>query len=103
MHVLPIPEAVLRDDNSVHMLGAWIAEEGLHCSLNYGFFEGNGNDEAASWGVMLADVVRHIANACLSESGKSTEATIASILASLQDELAEPTSDAAGAFVSKPN
>lgn len=103
MHTLPLPDAVLRDDNSVHMLGAWIAEEGLHYTLNYGFFEKNGHDEAEAWGVMLADVIRHIANARKSETGEATASTMATIVASLQAELADPSSDAEGEFVSKPH
>jgi hypothetical protein len=103
MHSLPIPQAALRDENAVHMLGGWIAEQGLHCSLNVGFFAANGHDEPAAWGMMLADVVRHIADAMSKDSGVASHTTVAAILAALEHELDEPTSDVEGDFVAKPS
>jgi hypothetical protein len=103
MHALPVPPAALRDEKTVHMLGSWIAEEGLHCSLNVGFFQANGHDEPRAWGIMLADVVRHLADALSKDQGMERQASIEAMLSALQDELAEPTSDTDGDFVAKPN
>ena len=36
---LPIPEAALRDGNSVEMLRVWIAEKKLHCSIKVGMYQ----------------------------------------------------------------
>ena len=33
-----IPEAALRDENSVEMLRVWIAEKKLHCSMKIGMY-----------------------------------------------------------------
>ncbi len=85
------------------MLGAWIAEEGLHCSLNVSFFEGNGHNEQHAWGIVLADVVRHLAEALNKHSGADRQASIELIIEALQIELAEPTSEAEGDFVAKPS
>jgi hypothetical protein len=63
MKALVIPPAAQRDENSLQMISGWIAEQGLHCTLNIGMWHGQGMSESASWGILLADVVRHVANA----------------------------------------
>lgn len=98
MHTLLIPPAAQRDENSVQMLSAWIAEQGLHCTLNVGMWASAGHSEADSWGIMLADVVRHIGNALAQERGLLVEDTVQSILSAMQTELDEPTSPATGEF-----
>ena len=98
MKSLVIPPAAQRDDKSVQMLSAWIAERGMHCTLNIGFFDGQGHDEAKAWGILLADVVRHIANALAEERGMEISDSTAGILESLNAELDAPTSKAVGAF-----
>ncbi len=103
MKPLVIPPAALRDPNSVQMLNAWIAEEGLHCTLNIGFFTACGHVEAKAWGTLLADLVRHIANAQHEQNGESVAETIQAVIGSLYEELDEPTSDAEGEFANGPN
>lgn len=80
------------------MLNAWIAQRGLHCTLNLGFFDGQGHDEAKAWGIFLADVVRHVGNAWMEERGVPREETIAKLVQSLNAELESPTSKAKGSF-----
>ena len=98
MKTLIIPPAAQRDENSVQMISGWIAENGLHCTLNIGMWQENGHDEASAWGVLLADTIRHVANALQEEYGKSASDTISQILHSIHDEIGEPTSDASGNF-----
>ena len=98
MRVLSIPPAAQRDENSIQMLSAWIAEQGMHCTLNIGMWHEAGRNEPAAWGVLLADVVRHIGNAIQEERGESADATTESIVAALLSELESPTSKAAGVF-----
>jgi len=95
---LVIPPAAQRDENSIQMLSAWIAERGQHCTIKIGMWQDNGRDEASAWGVFLADTIRHIANALQERYGHAPPDTIAAILESLHDELSEPTSPAEGAF-----
>ena len=38
MKVLVVPEPAVRDPDSVEMARVWIAEDGLHCSLNIGMY-----------------------------------------------------------------
>lgn len=98
MKTLVIPPAAQRDEKAVQMLSAWIAEKGLHCSLNVGMWEENGRPEAPAWGILLADAVRHIANALQEQYGHPAPDTVAAILESLHGELGEPTSQVTGAF-----
>ena len=98
MKPLVIPPAAQRDSNSVQMLSAWVAEKGLHCSLNIGMWEESGRPEAPAWGILLADAVRHIANALQEEYGHAAPASVAAILESLHQELGEPTSPVTGSF-----
>lgn len=98
----PIPDAALRDADSVEMLRVWIAERGLHCSIKVGMYrEGSVVAEEEAWGTILADVAKHVANAL--ESGYSTSAadTLRRIAAAFVAELEAPTSEATGAFVEK--
>ncbi len=98
MQTLVVPPAAQRDEKSIQMLSAWIAEKGLHCTLNIGFFDGQGRDEPGSWGILLADLVRHIGNAWQDERGVRAEATVAAILQVLEAELESPTSAVQGSF-----
>ena len=98
MRTLVIPPAAQRDAKSVQMLSAWIAEQGLHCTLNIGFFESAGHVEPKAWGILLADLVRHIGNALAEDRGTPAHETIAAVVSSLQSELDVPTSAAVGEF-----
>jgi hypothetical protein len=98
MHTLVIPPAAQRDDQAVQMLSAWVAERGLHCTLNIGHFHAQGHNEASAWGTLLADVVRHIANAMQSEHGATAEQTIQAVISALLTELDAPTSKVHGGF-----
>lgn len=98
MNPLVVPPAAQRDEKSIQMLSAWIAENGLHCSLKIGVWHENGRDEARAWGILLADAIRHIANALQENCGQSAPEAIACVLDALQNELDAPTSAAKGGF-----
>ena len=100
MKPLTIPAAAQRDENAIQMLSAWIAEGGLHCAIKIGMWDAMGRNEPRAFGILLADTIRHIANATHEEFGKEPSDTIAAILESLHEELGEPTSPARGEFVS---
>jgi hypothetical protein len=104
MKEMVIPEAALRDPDSLEMLRVWIAERNLWCSLRIGIYkeQKNVSDERA-WGVILADATRHIANALASEYAIDPAEATRRIQASFIAELAEPTSNAEGKFVPRPN
>jgi hypothetical protein len=98
MKPLIVPPAAQRDQDAVQMLGAWIAEKGLHCSLNIGMWQDSGQDEPAAWGILIADTIRHVANALHERYGLASDDVVSAILGSLDAELGEPTSDTEGSF-----
>lgn len=100
MNERPIPPAALRDAASVEMLRVWVAEKQLHCSLKVGMYrDAMGIDEELAWGTILADAARHISRALHPQDAKAEATALEKILHSLQEELAEPTSDVKGGFV----
>jgi hypothetical protein len=98
MKTLVIPPAAQRDENSIQMISAWIAEKGLHCTMNVGMWESIGQNEPRAWGIFLADVVRHVSNAVGERTGVSADVTTSEIFESLRAELDDPTSPAKGSF-----
>ena len=64
---LAIPAGAVADDQSVEVLRAWVADEGLHVALVQAF------PEPETWGVLLVDVARHAARAFAAE-GMCSEA-----------------------------
>jgi len=49
MKELVIPPPAERDSGSVEMIRAWIAEKGLHCTINVGVYRDNVvHDEATA-------------------------------------------------------
>jgi hypothetical protein len=98
MRPLVVPPAAQRDENSIQMLSAWIAERGQHCTIKIGLWHDTGREEPPAWGIFLADTIRHIANALEEQYGHSSPDTIAAILESLHNELDDPTSHVKGVF-----
>lgn len=98
MKTLALPPQALRDENAIQMLSAWIAENGLHCSLKIGMWQEAGHNESRAWGTLLADVVRHISNAMQEEYGEPASETSDLIVQALLREIDEPTSSAGGGF-----
>lgn len=95
---LPIPSEALAH-KSVEMIRVWLANDQQHIVLNIGFWEDRGIDERAAWGIILADMVRHIADAHHAEYGHDPAETAAIIRRSFEDEMGESTSDRLGQFV----
>ena len=98
MKPLVVPPAAQRDEKSIQLLSAWIAEKGQHTTLTLGFWQDRGHDEPAAWGIFLADTIRHLANAMQEQYGKATPDTIAGVLESVHKELGDPTSKVRGEF-----
>ena len=91
---LCIPPAALDDQKSGEVLRAWIAKKGLHCALNVDVWDDLGN-----WGIMLADVARHVANARHELDGADPAETIRKIRALFDAELDSPTDEPTGDFI----
>ncbi|MHA6909974.1 DUF5076 domain-containing protein [Ralstonia pseudosolanacearum] len=100
MNERSIPAAALRDQDAVEMLRVWIAEQKLHCSMKVGMYlETMDIPEEDAWGVILADVTRHLANAMKSGCSANRDVSIEKIKESYLKELANLKSDADGDFV----
>ncbi|MBU1192612.1 MAG: DUF5076 domain-containing protein [Gammaproteobacteria bacterium] len=99
MKELTIPPAAERDENSVEVIRAWFAEKGLWVSLNPHVFRDRDLKEEDAWGIVLADTIRHLANARCLVSGNSQEETIKLIKEALDTEILKPTSTVRGGFI----
>lgn len=98
-HELPIPPAAKSDPQSLEMIRVWLARGKLHCVLNVGFWEAQGLDERRAWGILLADMLHHVANAHEAEYGRDPRETLALIGEALAAELYRPTSPRGGEFL----
>jgi Domain of unknown function (DUF5076) len=97
---LPIPPEALAS-RSVEMIRVWLANERQHIVLNIGFWEERGFDERAAWGIVLADMLHHIANAHEAKYGHDPRESITRIRASFEAEMENATSDRLGEFVNE--
>jgi hypothetical protein len=86
------------------MVRSWIAEGDLFVVLNIGFWEQpeRGIDEREAWGMLMADMVRHIANAHEEEYGRDKRETLNLIREAFEREIVKPTSSHSGKFAGGP-
>ncbi len=94
MKELFVPAAARRDANSIEVLRVWIAGEGLHVSLLAGAWE-----DPETWGILLADLARHIANAYEQEMLLDPAETLSRVRALFDAELDSPTDYPRGSIV----
>ena len=93
---LQVPPNARSDKNARELVRAWAAHGGLHCSLNV---DNWGDNERVAWGILLTDIVRHVANAMYEQKGWSKEETIREIRRVLNAELDAPTAEPSGEFL----
>jgi hypothetical protein len=72
------------DPASVEVLRAWVVGETLHCSLAATV------PDAETWGLVLADVARHVAEAFQEQQGAAPEATLERIRAAFEEGVRAP-------------
>jgi hypothetical protein len=90
---LTIPSEVEDDPKSQEVLRAWVANGGLVCALGPETWS-----EAGNWGIVLADVARHVANAVRDLNGTDQARTIEEIRTLFVAELDNPTDTPEGHF-----
>jgi hypothetical protein len=97
---LVIPEPCYRDPNSKEMIRAWIAEGGIHATLRIGIWNYPESEytEAASLGILLADLAHHVSRALQKENGTDPQISLAEIKKLFLEQLAAPTTDHPGDF-----
>ena len=89
---LDIPPAAARDNASFEVLRVWIAEKGQHVSLRSGAWE-----DPFAWGIVLADLARHIALAQQLQDPKTdTDAFVERLLEGFHAEIENPTDEPEG-------
>jgi hypothetical protein len=88
---LIIPEAVNSDDGSFELLRVWVANKAQHVSLRTAVWK-----DPAAWGLMLADLAKHVANSYQQEEGLDRAKTLQRIKAAIDAELGSPTDEPSG-------
>ena len=79
---LVIPPAAARDPKAFELVRAWVAQGELHVSMQMG-----GWDDPTAWGVVLADLVRHVARFYAEQKQLRPEQTIARVRDAMDAEL----------------
>lgn len=86
------PPAAVRDRASFELLRVWVADQGQHVSLRPGAWE-----DPFAWGIVLADLARHIVNAeSLRRKDLDEEAFLKRMLEGFQAEIDSPTDEPDG-------
>ena len=70
---------------AVELLRAWVVGQELHCSLS-----ADACPDADTWGVILADLARHVARALKDREGRDEAATLQAVRAAFEAELLAP-------------
>jgi Domain of unknown function (DUF5076) len=79
---LEIPRGVASDPKAFELVRAWVAQGDLHVSLQMG-----GWDDPTAWGVVLADLVRHVARFYAEQKRLDPEQTIGRVRDAMDAEL----------------
>jgi hypothetical protein len=86
------PPAATRDKASFELLRVWVADGGQHVSLRSGAWE-----DPFAWGIVLADLARHIVNAeALQRKDLDEIAFLERMLEGFQAEIDSPTDEPDG-------
>jgi hypothetical protein len=86
------PPAATRDKASFELLRVWVAEAGQHVSLRPGAWE-----DPFAWGIVLADLARHIVNAeSINNPTLDGEAYLERLLEGFEAEIESPTDEPEG-------
>ena len=90
--ILAIPSVAQRDRASFEVMRVWIAEQGQHVSIRSGAWE-----DPFAWGIVLADLARHIALAHeLQGEAKDKDAFLERLLEGFRAEIDNPTDEPEG-------
>jgi hypothetical protein len=86
------PPAAAGDSGAFELLRVWVANEGQHVSLRSGVWE-----DPFAWGIVLADLARHIVNAeAMQRKDFDEEAFLERLLEGFQAEIDSPTDEPEG-------
>ena len=88
---LRVPEPARTDAKSFELLRVWIAHQDQHISLRVGVWQ-----DPEAWGMMLADLARHIAASFEKAESRDPEEMLTRIKAGFDAEFDSPTDDIRG-------
>ena len=88
---LLIPPEAEADPNALEVIRVWVAKGGQHVSINPLVWK-----DPQAWGIVLADLAGHVANAYEQALGLGREQTMRKITDLLLAELTNPTDRARG-------
>src|SRR5579863_1341060 len=88
---LQILDAAKKDPKSFELLRVWVANKGQHVSLKTSVWK-----DPTAWGIMLSDLMQHIASAYQQDHGLDQAKTLQRIRAGLDAELSSPTDRSSG-------
>jgi hypothetical protein len=91
---LAIPDPALRDDKSYEIARVWVAQKAEHSSLLIGTW-----DDPVAWGIVLADLARHVANGYEQDKGLDRSQTLQRIRSAIIAELDRPTDEPTGTIL----
>lgn len=91
---LVVPDEAGRDINSFEILRVWVANKAQHVSLRVGVWK-----DPFAWGIMLADLAGHIANAFAQEMHLDRQDALQRIRRGFEAELDLPTDTPTGSIV----
>ena len=95
MRKLPIPPNTKNDENSIELIRGWIINQKLECSI----FPSVWQDEPETWGILIADIARHVASALEKDTGKNKNEILESIKKTIDKEWNSPWEEYEGDFV----
>jgi len=89
---LDIPPAAQRDKASFEVMRVWIADQAQHVSIRSGAWE-----DPFAWGIVLADLARHVALAHEMQDNKvDKDAFLERLLEGFHAEIDNPTDEPEG-------
>ena len=80
---LPIPEPALEDSDAWEVVRAWIANDGMHCTMCVGQWTPH------TWGILFSDIVRHVVDADVEATGRYNRELIRVITDKYMDEVTD--------------
>jgi hypothetical protein len=86
-----IPPAAEEDPAAFEILRVWGAKGTQHVSIFWDLW-----DDPATWGMMLADLARHVANALHQERGLYSNEVVRQIRSMFNKEMDSPTDSPSG-------
>ena len=88
---LPIPPPALAVEGGFEVVRVWVANRAPHVSLATEVWK-----DPAAWGILLADLARHVARAYEQTEGRDQQDVLTRIHAGLLAELTKSTSKVTG-------